>query len=76
MGAVASCLNSIIRVIVDGLTAIFNAIASVLITIVRGIGTILMATFDCIADVLCCRCNGRSRVKTRRGFRSRRTTKI
>ncbi|KAK0547053.1 hypothetical protein OC861_004477 [Tilletia horrida] len=76
MGAVASCLNSIVRVIVDGLTAIFNAIASVLITIVRGIGSILIATFDCIADVICCRCGGRSRTKSRRGFRSRRTVKI
>jgi len=59
MGAVASCLNSIVNAIVGAITAVFSAIAGVLSTIVRAIGTALTATFNCIADVICCRCGSR-----------------
>ncbi|EPQ29797.1 uncharacterized protein PFL1_02470 [Pseudozyma flocculosa PF-1] len=59
MGAVASCLSSIVSAIVGALRAVFSAIAGVLSTIVSAIGSALIATFNCIADVLCCRCGGR-----------------
>ncbi|KAE8249969.1 hypothetical protein A4X13_0g4998 [Tilletia indica] len=58
MGAVASCLNSIVSAIVNAVTAIFSGIASICITIVRAIGSALQAVFSCIGNILCCREKG------------------
>ncbi|KAN0060073.1 hypothetical protein ACQY0O_008046 [Thecaphora frezii] len=59
MGAVASCLSSIVSAIVGALRAVFTGIAHVLSVIVSAVGSALIATFNCIADVLCCRCGSR-----------------